>query len=213
MAVQRHERSAFIDVEFGNAGRSGKRSLVTRHRFGWAVEPSQKTTAFVQRVNVVRLKRKNRFVGGQCLIKPLQTLERAGSISKRGKIVRAKRERVLKVPKRLLMTLERGQDEAIVVEQLRRARSTREDRTNELQRLNVTSLLVVNETEQILCVALTRLAHKNVAKNALGVGQLSALPQSQRLLDRAERSRGCGGHRLPWAHSRRAPRRATPINS
>ena len=87
MAVQRHERSAFIDVEFGNAGRSGKRS---RHRFGWAVEPSQKTTAFVQRVNVVRLKRKNRFVGGQCLIKPSQTLERAGSISKRGKIVRAK---------------------------------------------------------------------------------------------------------------------------
>jgi hypothetical protein len=39
------------------------------------------------------------------------------------------------------------------------------------------------------------------------------LPQSQRLLDRAERSRGCGGHRFPWAHSRRAPRRATPINS
>ena len=104
IAVQRHERSAFIDVEFGNAGRSGKRSLVTRHRFGWAVEPSQKTTAFVQRVNVVRLKRKNRFVGGQCLIKPLQTLERAGSISKRGKIVRAKRERVLKVAKRLLMS-------------------------------------------------------------------------------------------------------------
>lgn len=189
---QRKQSGAHIDVEFDNAGSSGKRSFVTGHGFGWAVEPSQKTTAFVQRVNVVRPKRKNRFVGGQRLIKPLQTLERAGSASKRGKIVRAERERVLKVAKRLLMTLERGKDEAIIVEQLRRARSTCEDRTNELQRLNMTSPLVTDETEQMLCVALTGLAHKNVAKNALGVGELSALPQSHRLLDRAERSLACG---------------------
>ena len=89
MAVERNQSGALIDVEFDNAGSGGKRSFVTGHGFGWAVEPSQKTTAFVQRVNVVRPKRKNHFVGGQRLIKPLQTLERAGSASKRGKIVRA----------------------------------------------------------------------------------------------------------------------------
>ena len=72
---------------------------------------------------------------------------------------------------------------------------------------------MTDETEQMPCVAFTRLARKNVAKNALGLGELSALPQSQRLLDWAQRPLARSRYRFGCVHDRRAPRRATPISS
>jgi hypothetical protein len=183
MAVQRDQGSALIDVQFGNAWRAGKRLVVTSHGFGRAVEPSEKTAAFVQGVNVIGIERENRFIGRQRPIELLQALERAGSVSERREIVGAERKRFLKMAQRLLVPRQRGKDQAIVVEQLGGARSTRQDCAHELQRLDIPSLLMTDETEQMPCVALTGLARKNVAKNALGLGELSALPQGQRLLD------------------------------
>ena len=110
------------------------------------------------------------------------------------------------------MARQRAEDEAIVIEELDRARSARERRAHEPQRLDMTSLLVTDQTEQMLCIALTRLARKNAVENALGVGELSALPQGQRLLG-AQRSLARGRSHSRRAHDRRAPRRATPISS
>ena len=131
----------------------GKRPVVTGHRFGRAVEPSEKTAAFVQGVEIIGIERDSR------------------------------------------------------------AHSIRQDCAHELQRLDISSLLMTDETEQMPCVALTRLARKNVAKNALGLGELSALPQGQRLLDWAQRPLARSRYRFGCVHDRRAPRRATPISS
>jgi hypothetical protein len=97
MTVQRDQRGAFVDVEFGDPGRGGERFVVTGYCFGGSVEPREQTAAFIQRVVVTGIERENRLVGGQRLIEPLQTLERAGSISERREIAGAKRERILKI--------------------------------------------------------------------------------------------------------------------
>lgn len=159
----------------------------------------------------VRIDREHGLIGSQRLIELPQALERRGSISARGEIIRADRERVLKARKRLLMARERGKDEAVIVEYLGRSRSALKDCADELQRFDVASLLMTDETEKMLRVELAGLRGKNSAKNSFGVGELPALLQGQRLLDPAQRPRARG--RLCRHHVRRAPRRATPTSS
>ena len=110
------------------------------------------------------------------------------------------------------MARERGKDEAVIVEYLGRSRSAAlKDRADELQRFDVTSLLMTDETEKMLRVELAGLRGKNIAKNSFGVSELPALLQGQRLLDPAQRPRAAAVPAMP--HVRRAPRRATPISS
>lgn len=48
LAVQRDQRRAFVDVQFGNVRRDGERSVEAGDRLGRTAKPGVKTAAFVE---------------------------------------------------------------------------------------------------------------------------------------------------------------------
>jgi len=151
---------------------------------------------------MARRDRECALVACQGLRAPAEVLERiAAIVMKRGSVTGPHRQRFVEAFERLLMALERVENDAAIGQHIRRIRPDFQRCRDQAQRFGRAALLVLEDAAKMQCIEIDGIAAKNGVIDLPRLVQPPLPMQGKRLLNGTR----CGGASMPFHADTRSP--------